>query len=255
MTSAQGEGKNVGLPELALVFLKLGTIAFGGPAAHIAMMEDEFVRRREWLTREEFLDRLGAANLIPGPSSTEMAIHIGFLKRGWLGLIVAGCCFIIPAAIMVVAIAAAYVAYGSLPRIGGILYGLKPVVIAVIVQAFWKLARTAVKSPFLAGVGILATIASALAVNDLIVILLAGVIAALPRLWDKIRSAHVSFAWIFQLQATALKPAMVFAAATAIPVTLLRLFLTFLKIGSVLFGSGYVLLAFLRLTSLFILAG
>ena len=110
-----GTRNEVALAELALVFLKLGTIAFGGPAAHIAMMEQEFVTRRAWLTREEFLDRLGAANLIPGPSSTEMAIHIGFLKRGWRGLIVAGCSFIVPAAIMVTAIAAAYVRYGNLP--------------------------------------------------------------------------------------------------------------------------------------------
>ena len=186
------------------------------------------MRRRNWLTHEEFLDRLGAANLIPGPSSTEMAIHIGFLKRGWQGLIVAGCCFIIPAAIMVTAIAAAYMAYGSLPRIGGILYGLKPVVIAIIVQAFWKLAQTAVKNPFLAGVVILATIASALAVNNLTVILLAGAIAALPRLWNKLAAVRFSSsAFVFQLQATAMKPAMVFAAAVAMPVTLLRLFLTF----------------------------
>jgi chromate transporter len=247
MTSVKVEGEKIGLPELALVFLKLGTIAFGGPAAHIAMMEEEFVHRRKWLTHQEFLDRLGAANLIPGPSSTEMAIHVGYLKGGWRGLIVAGCCFIIPAAIMVTAIAAAYVAYGNLPRVGGVLYGLKPVVIAIIVQAFWKLAQTAVKNPFLAGVGMLAMIASALAVNNLTVILLAGAIAALPRFWNKVRAVRVSaFALIFHMQALALKGALVLTAAVAVPVTLLRLFLTFLKIGSVLFGSGYVLLAFLR---------
>ncbi len=126
----------VSLRELALVFLKLGTTAFGGPAAHIAMMEQDFVTRRRWLTREEFLDRLAAANLMPGPSSTEMAIFIGYEKRGLPGLLVAGSCFIIPAAVMVAAIAAMYVRYGSLPEVSGVLYAVKPVVIAVIVQAF-----------------------------------------------------------------------------------------------------------------------
>jgi chromate transporter len=133
----------VSLKTVALVFLKLGTIAFGGPTAHIAMMEDEFVTRRQWLTREQFLDRLAAANLIPGPSSTEMAIFIGYEKRGWRGLLVAGCAFIVPAAIMVGAIAWAYVRYGTLPQVNGVLYALKPVVIAIVVQAFWKLGRTA----------------------------------------------------------------------------------------------------------------
>ncbi len=241
-----GTQNQVGLVELALVFLKLGTIAFGGPAAHIAMMEQEFVARRAWLTREEFLDRLGAANLIPGPSSTEMAIHIGYLKRGWRGLIVAGCCFIVPAAIMVTVIAAAYVRYGNLPRVSGILYGLKPVVIAIIAQAFWKLAQSAIKNSFLAVVGILSALASALAVNNLIVILAAGALAAIPVLWRRVRASHSSFlAWTFPLHS-----AVPWFGLAAIPansrVSLWRLFLTFAKIGSVLFGSGYVLLAFLR---------
>src|SRR5215470_13077417 len=144
----------VSLSDLAFAFLKLGTIAFGGPAAHIALMEEEFVRRRGWLTQQEFLDRLGAANLIPGPSSTEMAIFIGYSKRGWKGLIVAGCCFILPAAILVGLIAAAYVRYGSLPQVEGILYAVKPVVIAVVVHAFWKLAHSAVKTFFLGAIGI-----------------------------------------------------------------------------------------------------
>ncbi len=254
--------QNVRLGELALVFLKLGTIAFGGPAAHIAMMEQEFVGRRNWLTREEFLDRLGAANLIPGPSSTEMAIHIGFLKCGWPGLIVAGCCFIVPAAIMVTLIAATYVAYGNLPRVSGILYGLKPVVIAVIVQAFWKLAQSAVKNPFLALIAVLAAVASALAVSNLVVILAAGALAMTPAFRRKIRARHALFlAWIFPFQSAASLAAFfaglptaglttaglpAAAPASTVPVSLWRLFLTFAKIGSVLFGSGYVLLAFLR---------
>jgi chromate transporter len=241
------ETPKVGLVELALVFLKLGTIAFGGPAAHIAMMEQEFVARRAWLTREEFLDRLAAANLIPGPSSTEMAIHIGFLKRGWRGLIVAGCCFIVPAAIMVTLIAAAYVAYGNLPQLNGILYGLKPVVIAVIVQAFWKLAQSAIKNPFLAAIAVLAAVGSAFSIDNLSVILVAGVLAALPIIWRKARAPKtLLLAWLFPFHGTVPALALVATAASVVPVTLWRLFLTFIKIGSVLFGSGYVLLAFLR---------
>jgi chromate transporter len=237
----------VGLLELALVFLKLGTTAFGGPAAHIAMMEQEFVTRRAWLTREEFLDRLGAANLIPGPSSTELAIHIGFLKRRWPGLIVAGCCFIVPAAIMVTLIAAAYVAYGNLPRVNGILYGLKPVVIAVIVQAFWKLSQSAIKNSFLAVIAVLAAVASALSVGNLSVIIAAGVLAALPALWHKAHAPQtLHSAWLAPFFFSAPTLTFVAVAPAVVPVSIWRLFLTFIKIGSVLFGSGYVLLAFLR---------
>ena len=131
--------REASLSEIAFVFLKLGTIAFGGPAAHLAMMEEEFVRRRQWITHAEFLDRLATANLIPGPSSTEVAIFIGQLKRGWRGLIVAGCCFIIPAALIVSVIAWAYVRFGSLPRAHGVLYAVKPVVVAIVIQALGKL--------------------------------------------------------------------------------------------------------------------
>src|SRR3954452_24015587 len=138
------------LRELAILFLKLGCVAFGGPAAHIAMMEDEVVRRRGWLTREEFLDLLGATNLIPGPNSTEMAIHIGHRRAGWPGLVVAGACFILPATLMVAALAWGYVRFGRLPAVAGILYGLKPVMIAILVQALWLLGRTAIKSRGLA---------------------------------------------------------------------------------------------------------
>jgi len=125
------------LLELAGLFLRLGTTAFGGPAAHIAMMEDEVVRRRQWLTREEFLDLLGATSLIPGPNSTELAIHIGHRRAGWAGLVVAGCCFILPATLIVGVIAWAYVRFGELPQAEGLLYGVKPVIVAVIAQALW----------------------------------------------------------------------------------------------------------------------
>lgn len=238
------------LADIARSFLKLGTISFGGPAAHIALMEDEFVHRRHWLTHQEFLDRLGAANLIPGPSSTEMAIYIGYTKRGWPGLVIAGSCFIIPAALMVTAIAAAYVRYGQMPRVGGVLYGVKAVVVAVIVQAFWKLARSGVKTTWLFAVGVLAAVLSALNVNNLLTLLVSALLAAIPVCWRKLATKHNAAFTLLQFgggwkarSALLLAPLL---GAAAKPFTLWRLFLTFLKIGSVLFGSGYVLLAFLR---------
>jgi chromate transporter len=230
--------------ELALVFLKLGTVAFGGPAAHIAMMEDEFVTRRQWLTHEQFLDRLGAANLLPGPSSTEMAIFIGYEKGGWPGLVVAGCSFILPAAILVTLIAAAYVRYGSLPQVSGVLYALKPVVIAIIVQAFWKLGRSAVKSKWLAVVGVASGILYALRVQTVLILAIAATLAGIPALYRGLRGRRELAAVIF----APLTPTRMLAAAAiiAVPVAVWRLFLEFAKIGFVLFGSGYVLLAFLR---------
>jgi chromate transporter len=232
-STAQTQAPPVGLAELAVVFLKLGTTAFGGPAAHIAMMHDEFVRRRRWISEEEFLDRLGAANLIPGPSSTEMAIHIGLLKRGWKGLLVAGACFIIPAAILVSVIAAIYVRFGHLPRVEGVLGAVKPVVIAIIVQAFWNLGQSAGKSWWLGLIGLLAGGAYILRTHELLILFGAALLASLPR-WK----SRAAMFWAITVPAA--------AAGERIPVTLTRLFLTFLKIGSVLFGSGYVLLAFLR---------
>src|ERR1041384_1475467 len=140
--------------ELAGLFLKLGVTSFGGPAAHIAMMEQEVVRRRGWLSHEEFLDLLGATNLIPGPNSTEMAIHVGHRRAGWRGLMVAGFCFILPSALIVTVIAWAYVKFGRLPQAEGVLYGIKPVIMAVIIQALWGLSRAAVKTWPLAMVGL-----------------------------------------------------------------------------------------------------
>jgi len=145
MVGSEGDHRQsrAGIGQVALLFLKLGTITFGGPAAHIAMMEDEVVRRRRWLSTEEFLDLLGATNLIPGPNSTEMAIHVGHRQAGWKGLLVAGCCFIMPAALIVTAFAWAYTRYRSVPEVTGVLYGVKPVIIAVVLQALWALGRTA----------------------------------------------------------------------------------------------------------------
>src|SRR6476620_1370215 len=131
------------LGELALLFLRLGATAFGGPAAHIAMMQDEVVRRRQWLTDEQFLDLLGATNLIPGPNSTEMAIHVGWGRRRWSGLVVAGVCFILPAMLLTCALGWAYVRFGKLPETGWLLWGVKPVILAVVVEAIWKLGRSA----------------------------------------------------------------------------------------------------------------
>ena len=226
------------LTEIALLFLKLGSTAFGGPAAHIAMMDEEVVRRRHWLTEQEFLDYLSAVNFIPGPNSTEMAIHIGHRRAGWPGLIVAGACFIVPAAIVVGVLAWAYVRWGALPQAASLLYGVKPVVIAVVLQALWKLGRSAVKTAWLAVVTVLAIVLAAIGVNELLVLVIGGVLALASR-WRGLRHNR------------ALLAAPAFSAGTAVLATgtsvgLWPIFLIFAKIGSVLFGSGYVLLAFLR---------
>jgi chromate transporter len=224
------------LGELAGLFLKLGVTAFGGPAAHIAMMEDEVVRRRQWLSREEFLDLLGATNLIPGPNSTEMAIHVGHRRGGWPGLVVAGLAFILPATLIVWALAAAYVAWGTLPEVAGLLYGIKPVIIAIVLQALWALGRTALKTRGLALAAVAAVALSVLGVNELVVLFGTGAVVAVAGQAERLRHA-----------ALLLLPAAPGAAlAAAEPFAHTTLFLVFLKVGAVLFGSGYVLLAFLR---------
>jgi chromate transporter len=230
--------KNV-LVDLARLFLKLGTISFGGPAVHIAMMEHEVVSRRNWMTREEFLDLLGATNLIPGPNSTEMAIHVGHRRAGWLGLIVAGATFIFPAAFIVTILAWAYVTYGKLPQVEGLLYGVKPVIIVVVAQALWRLARTAIKMKFLLFVGIVGVAMILLGVNELIVLFGGGLVTLLfhfsIRQMAK-QSGSISIFGIFSVTS--------FAAAARIPFSMSKMFFFFLKVGAVLFGSGYVLLAF-----------
>ena len=219
------------LGEIAWSFLKLGTIAFGGPAAHLAMMEEEFVRRRQWITEADFLDRMAAANLIPGPSSTEVAIFIGQLKRGWLGLVVAGSCFIIPAALIVSAIAWGYVRFGALPRAQGILYAVKPVVVAIIVQALGKLARTGLRRASLALIAGLAVVLALSGINPIGVIAIAGAVAMASE-GMKNRLFVVS-----SLAPWKLIPAAMLAVG-AVSFGLGRLFLSFLKIGAVEFGSG-----------------
>jgi chromate transporter len=224
--------------ELAQLFLKLGTTAFGGPAAHIAMLQQEVVERRGWITQAEFLDHLGASNLIPGPTSTELVIHIGRKRAGWPGLLVAGTCFILPAAIMVGILAWAYVRYGSLPAVSGLLYGVKPVVIAIILQALWKLGRTAIKGMWLAIVALVTLFLGVVGVSPLVVLLIGGFLGVVVSL-DPARSKAALL--------VLLKPqAILSAAATAATVGLLPIFLVFAKIGALVFGSGYVLLVFLH---------
>jgi len=247
------------LRELALLFLKLGTTAFGGPAAHIAMLEDEVVSRRRWLTRAEFLDLLGATNLIPGPNSTEMAIHVGHVRAGWPGLLVAGACFILPAALIVTGLAWAYVRFGSVPEATGLLYGVKPVVIAVVVQALWRLGRSAITSWLLAVVAGLAAVAAFLGINEITVLAAAGALVALARHSQRqgaqgprpppgagVRAMSPPVAPLALAQGGAGAAAGGAAAGGAAAFGLWPLFAFFAKVGAVLFGSGYVLLAFLR---------
>jgi chromate transporter len=241
------EPRQVSLGEIAFVFLKLGTIAFGGPAAHLAMMEEEFVRRRHWITHAEFLDRLATANLIPGPSSTEVAIFVGQLKRGWRGLIVAGCCFIIPAAVMVSVIAWAYVRFGSLPRVEGVFYALKPAVVAIVIQALGKLARTGLRTSSLVVIAALAAVLNVVGVSPVIVLLFAGVLSiATLSMKNRLLGVGIGLTKLAMSPKTMAGALTAAALGTVIPSVLVRLFVSFLKIGSVVFGSGYVLLAFLR---------
>jgi chromate transporter len=230
------------LREIALSFLRLGTIAFGGPAAHIAMMEDEFVRRRGWLSHADFLDMFGASNLIPGPSSTEVAIHIGHQRAGWKGLIVAGTCFILPAMLMVMVCAWIYAVFGALPRIQSVLYGIKPVIIAIVLQALWRLARVAVKNILLAVIALIVTAATLAGENILIILLVAGLMTMLQA-WSRERSAYAHLALPPMIRPL-LAPAAAAVAGTSVGLS--GLFFLFLKFGAVIFGSGYVLLAFLQ---------
>lgn len=229
------------LKELALVFLKLGTIAFGGPAAHIAMMDLEVVKRRQWLSREKLLDLLGVTNLIPGPNSTELAIHIGYERGGWRGLIIAGSCFILPAMLIVWTLAAIYVRYQQFPELEWVLYGIKPVIIAIVVQALWQLGKKAIKDIPTIIIGVAVVAAFFLGVNELLLLLLAGLgVMLIKNLWrSRSGTAGALLLPVSGVLAVGSSP-------IAPPATWLSVFLFFLKIGSVLYGSGYVLLAFLQ---------
>src|SRR5579863_4560311 len=241
------------LRELAWLFLRLGTVAFGGPAAHIAMMEDEVVRRRGWISHETFLDMVGACNLIPGPNSTEMALHIGHRRAGFSGLAVAGACFIVPAVAITILVASAYVRFGSMPQVAGALYGIKPVIIAVVVQALWRLWPSAARTRLLIAVTIAATAAALLGFDEIAILFAAGIItigAALlanpPRPRRGIAAASIVAAPAAPAVTSAVAGAATVAATAAAPFSLGAMFLIFVKIGAVLFGSGYVLIAFLQ---------
>jgi len=231
------------LAQVTTLFLKLGITAFGGPAAHIAMMHDETVRRRKWLSEQEFLDLVGATNLIPGPNSTEMAIHLGYLRAGWLGLIVGGLSFILPAMFMVMGLAWAYVQYGTTPQVEWLLCGVKPVVIAIIIQALWNLGQKAIKSRMLAAVGVMVLIAYFFGVNEIFLLFAGGLLTMMVTNWQRLRKQPMSF---FLIPPFLVQKVLSLFPLASVPFSLPLLFFTFLKIGAVLYGSGYVLLAFLR---------
>ncbi len=257
MTSSQSSpGSPTSFPsrlrELAALFLKLGAISFGGPAAHIALMDAEIVRKREWVTRQQFLDLLGAANLVPGPTSTELAINVGFVRAGWPGLCVAGVSFILPAALITGAFAWAYVRFGSLPQALSVLAGIKPAVIVVIAIAIFRLGKAAVKDAGLAVLGAVALAAFFLGLNPIALLFGGGVVGMLARRASSLRAAgmlqlplfakpvRLSFAW------RSLAVATIAAAPVVVKPSITRIALFFLKVGAVLYGGGYVLLAFLE---------
>jgi chromate transporter len=251
------------LREVAALFLKLGTISFGGPAAHVALMETEVVRKRQWLTRQQFLDMLGAANLIPGPTSTELAINVGFVRAGWSGLCVAGASFILPAALITGAFAWAYVRFGALTQAVAVLAGIKATVIAVIAIAIWRLGKTAVKGIALAALGGVALAAFFLGVNPIAILFGGGLVGMLARRATSFRAAGALLfspmlarqtfaastggtwaAWLRSFGAIAVTS--VAAGAVIGRPSVYKIGLFFLKVGAVLYGGGYVLLAFLE---------
>lgn len=251
------------LREVVALFLRLGTTAFGGPAAHIAMMHDEIVTRKKWLTDQEFLDLNGATNLIPGPNSTELAIHIGYMRAGWRGLIAAGVSFIVPAMLIVIALGWAYVEYGTTPRADALFYGIQPVIIVIIAQALWLLGRKAIKNAATAVVGVAALVLYLFGFNEILLLVFAGLIILVLQNANRfckngtlsvlLPFSNLSLFSLNQKSAISIQPSTVFTLPSLLSLlsslstfSLPVLFLSFLKIGSVLYGSGYVLLAFLH---------
>jgi chromate transporter len=234
----QQSSRSSPIREVFAFFLRLGLTGFGGPAAHIALMEREAVERRAWLTREQFLDLVGACNLLPGPSSTQVAMALGFTRFGWLGLLVAGVCFILPASLFTLALAWAYVRYGHLPQVAGILYGAKPVMVAIVVQAIARLGSMALRGWTMALLGAACFAAALAGVTPIAILLVSGLLVLLLA-WQRSRpNAAAGFALLPASGAT--------AAGFAGSASLLSIALVFLKLGVVVFGSGYVLLAFLQ---------
>ena len=242
-----------GIVELIKLFLKLGTIAFGGPAAHIAIMEEEVVRRRKWITREHFLDLVGATNLIPGPNSTEMAIHIGYIRAGVPGLIVSGLSFILPAVIITGVLAWMYVRFGAIPEVAPFLVGIKPAVISIILVAVIRLGKTAAKNTQLIIIGTAVGAASLLGISEILA-LLSGGMSGIILYKMKQSEGRVPSGWILPFlvnlgnifKSSEAKAAVAVSATGIIGISLWKLGLFFLKVGSVLYGSGYVLIAFLE---------
>ena len=234
------------LRELSLLFLKLGAVSFGGPAAHIALIEAEIVRKRQWVTRQQFLDMLGAANLIPGPTSTEMAINVGFVRAGWTGLGVAGASFIVPAALLTGVFAWAYVRFGNLPQAASVLAGIKPAVVAVIAIAIWRLGKTAVKDVGLGVLGAVALAAFFLRLNPILILFGGGLVGMLSR--RVVGSARTAGALLLPtaFPFTSSFGAVAVAGTLAARPSLGRIAWFFLRVGAVLYGGGYVLLAFLE---------
>lgn len=232
--------------EVALLMFRLGWTAFGGPAAHIAMLRDEIVNRRKWMDEQHFLDLLGATNLIPGPNSTEMVIHSSYQRAGWRGLLAGGTLFILPAVLLVLGFAWLYVEYGTTTEGEWLLYGIKPVIIAVVAQAIWGLGRTAVKGVFLAAIGLAVLALYLLGVNEILLLVGAAALVMLVRNRSRIRPGGTRVLSLAPLWLLSLPPLLTVAADAKAPYSDSRLFLTFVKIGTVLYGSGYVLLAFLR---------
>ena len=247
-----GPVKNGRLGEIARAFLRLGFVAFGGAAAHIGLMEEEFVRRRKWLSREDFLDRLGAVNLLPGPTSTEMVIYLGELRGGFAGLLTAGACFILPAAFMTLGLAWAYVRYGALPELAGVLWGVKPVVVVLLVQAVWSLAKAALKSRELIFLALVVLALAAAKVPTLALLTGTGVAWMVATRFSEKRGRAAAggaagFADLSHAHDGVRNGiAAMGGVGSFLAVTTSAVFLYFLKIGALLFGSGYVLLAVLR---------
>lgn len=234
------------LRQLARLFLKLGVVAFGGPAAHIAMMEDEIVKRRNWVSHEHFLDLLGAINLIPGPNSTEMAIHIGYVRAGWRGLIVAGICFIFPAVAITLILAYLYVAYGSLPQLQPFVSGIRPAIIAVILAAVFRLGKSVVKNPLMVVLGVLVLIMNLAGFDEILLLLVSGAVGLIWSNRRQLRQAISSTFALLPLLSVQTFATSVDAQSMSGSATVIGLGLFFLKIGSILYGSGYVLVAFLQ---------
>ena len=228
------------LKEVTSLFLKIGATAFGGPAAYIAIMQRETVRNRHWLDQQQFLDMVGATNLIPGPNATEMALYLGLVRAGWLGYAAAGLLFIIPAMLATLVLSWIYVTYGSLPQVAWVLYGVKPIVIAIVVQALWDLGRKAVKGPLTAVVGIATIAFYLLGLNEIALLFAGAAVVLLFQGGRRLFKQNPSALLVLPL----LKMPVAILSAGAIPSSQMTLFLTMLKIGSVIYGSGYVLLAF-----------